>query len=63
MSVLDEYCQTARDWSALFRCTWRSADRLVAEIQREQRKAGEPESDRETISAAILEALETGDRR
>ena len=57
--VLTEWCDTFREYPSLMRATWK-AERLVRAVQCEEESAGEPVTDSETISGAILDALEEG---
>ena len=54
--VLSEWCDTFREYPALMRATW-SADKIVDRVQAEEESAGEPVTDSEAISVAILDAL------
>lgn len=58
--TLAQYCDGAAEYPAVFRMTW-TAERIVAEIQAAEVAAGEPVTDSETISGALLDALKRGD--
>ena len=54
--ALTAWCDGAREYPALFPIT-NTATSVIADVQAEERKAGEPVTDSEVIAAAILEAL------
>ena len=56
--TLSGYVRTARKYPNLFLCMRKSAKRLCEEINEEERKHGEQETDWEKISDELLKAVE-----
>ena len=55
---LGKWVESAREAPELFLSTWVSARAVCDAVRADQRKAGEPESDDESIADAILAAVE-----